>query len=69
LKKKEIENEIYLRRAYQRNLVSERKILFFLDILETVVDGLEAIKMKKSLIVIGFLFKGIWSVREKSFFF
>ena len=50
-----MEKEIYFGRAYQMNLVSERKILFFLDILATIVDGCEAIKMKKSLIVIGFL--------------
>ena len=51
-----MEKEIYFGRAYQMNLVSERKkSFFFLDILATIVDGCEAIKMKKSLIVIGFL--------------
>ena len=30
MKKKEIENEIYLRRAYQRNLVSERENPFLI---------------------------------------
>ena len=50
-----MEKEIYFGRAYQMNLVSERKNPFFLDILATIVDGCEAIKMKKSLIVIGFL--------------
>jgi hypothetical protein len=51
-----MEKEIYFGRAYQMNLVSERKkSFFFLDKLATSVDGCEAIKMKKSLIVIGFL--------------
>jgi hypothetical protein len=66
-----MEKEIYFGRAYQINLVSERKkSFFFLDILATIVDGCEAIKMKKSQIVIGFLqIKLIWSVREKNPFF
>ena len=33
----------------------EKKSFLFLDILATIVDECEAIKMKKSLIVIGFL--------------
>jgi hypothetical protein len=45
-----------LEELIQRNLVSERENpFFFLDILATIVDCCEAIKMKKSLIVIGFL--------------
>ena len=45
-----------MEKLIQMNLVSERKkSFFFLDILATIVDGCEAIKMKKSLIVIGFL--------------
>jgi hypothetical protein len=42
-----MEKEIYFGRAYQMNLVSERFFFFFLDILAAIVDGCEAIKMKK----------------------